>query len=214
MNKFVKLGLVLVAVLALYSIADQYKQNFYIFDPDVLHGVVKETLALNLNTTETITRIKHDLARHYPGHIATDEGWIFNVAGGAMGHMTLLHCSITEYIMIFGTAIGSEGYSGRFSSDDFFMIIDGEQHSYEAGEIHPRIYKPGDVNIMRSGVATGYKFPEKGYALEYARGWIPLMLPFGFADALFSTLDYVTVYQTVAVYARLVIREMMLGKFL
>lgn len=213
MNKWTKIGLLLVVALAIFSIADQYKHHAYIFDPEVLHGVVKDTIALKLNTTESFNRIKTELASIYPGHISVTDEWIFNVAGGAMGQMNLLHCSITEYIMIFGTPIGSEGHSGRYMSDDFFMIIEGEQHSYAPGDIDPNIFRPGDVNVMKAGIATGYKFPSKGYALEYARGWIPLMLPFGFADSFFSTLDFVSLYQTVVAYAKLVIGEFMLGKF-
>lgn len=213
MNKYIKFGFVLVVVLAVFSVLDQNRHKFYIFDPDVLHNVVKETVALNLTTAESFDRINNELARIYPGHIDTNREWIFNVAGGAMGQMDLLHCSITEYIMFFGTPIGSEGYSGRFLADDFFMIIEGEQHSYEPGDLDPKIYRPGDVNIMRRGLATGYKFPAKGFALEYARGWIPTMLPFGIWDTLFSTLDVVPFYQTFAIYAKLTIKELLQGKF-
>jgi C-8 sterol isomerase len=58
-----------------------------------------------------------------------------------------------------------------------------------------------------------------GNQLEWRRiiadmyaGWIPLMLPFGFADGLFSTLDGPTMYHTVRITAREMIRNLLKGK--
>lgn len=43
-------------------------------------------------------------------------------------------------------------------------------------------------------------------------GWIPLMLPFGFADAFTSTLDYITIVKTVWFSAREMTRNLLIGK--
>ena len=41
---------------------------------------------------------------------------------------------------------------------------------------------------------------------------IPLMLPFGLADSLSSTLDFPTVFKTFGLYGRHVVRELLQGK--
>ena len=60
--------------------------------------------------------------------------------------------------------------------------------------------------------AKGYAVPSHALMLEYARGPIPSMLPFGLADTVFSTLDRRTVGSTLFHYGKLVVRELMQGK--
>jgi C-8 sterol isomerase len=49
-------------------------------------------------------------------------------------------------------------------------------------------------------------------AYAFFAGWIPLMLPFGYADAFSSTLDYVTLYRTTVWTAREIIKNLLIGK--
>jgi len=44
------------------------------------------------------------------------------------------------------------------------------------------------------------------------KGWIPLMLPFGVADILTSTLDVPTLYNTVRIAAREMVGNLLIGK--
>jgi len=62
--------------------------------------------------------IHRELSAKYPGHIlpASDLQWIFVNAGGWMGSMCILHASLTEYVLFFGTAIDTAGHSGSQSA--------------------------------------------------------------------------------------------------
>src|SRR2546430_7675097 len=79
----------------------------YVFEPGILQQVARDALSKNLPVQEVIASIATELAKRYPGHINTSPEWVFNNAGGAMGAMYILHASITEYVMIFGTPLGT-----------------------------------------------------------------------------------------------------------
>jgi len=215
MNFLLGLGALLGVLTTLMYTLDSSLPKFYIFTPSELHALSLAALDLyGTNTTAVVSHIVSSLhATHGPA-VNLDEEWIFNNAGGAMGAMYIIHASVTEYLIVFGTAIGTEGHTGRHTADDYFHILKGEQLAYmpAKGNYEPEVYRPGDVHHLRRGEAKQYKMDGGCFALEYARGWIPPMLGFGFADSLSSTLDFPTLWRTVYVTGREMIGNLLRGK--
>jgi C-8 sterol isomerase len=190
--------------------ARQSRRSPFLFDPDVLGRIARGVLGQPLE--QMVEQIADQLEHEYPGHIRHDRPWVLNNAGGAMGMMTVLHASITEYVIVFGSPIGTEGHSGRYNSEDYFFILEGEQWAYSEHSPTREVYKPGDLHVLPKGLAQGYRMPDRCFALEYARGFIPAMLPFGLADTLFGTLDWKTLGKTLSIYGRSTIKELLQGK--
>lgn len=212
-----RLVAVLLAVVSpLVYLLEQRLDSFYIFDHGHLHELSTRAIAQHGNNTRGIVdyivaelTAKPETAKY----VNVDEEWVFNNAGGAMGGMYVIHASITEYLIIFGTAVGTEGHTGRHTADDYFNILSGEQWAYVPGEFEPEVYPAGSVHHLRRGTVKQYKMPEACFALEYARGWIPPMLFFGFADGLSSTLDFPTLWRTTWVTGREMLGNLAIGKF-
>ena len=64
-----------------------------------------------------------------------------------------------------------------------------DTYAYARARTVQEVYGPGDQHHLPLGVAKQYKMPDQCWALEYARGNILSMMPFGLADLFFSTLD-------------------------
>jgi C-8 sterol isomerase len=183
----------------------------YIFDPDKLHEIAKS--AVGLPFKEMVRRVAEGLDREYPGHIETREEWIFNMAAGAIGVMTVLHASLSEYVILFGTPIGTDGFSGRYRIEIHDYMLAGDMWTYHDDNVGERIIsRPGDHAILRVDQTKGFKLPEGAWMLEYGRGAIPTALPLALADALLSCGDFYTVYKTLQIYGKQVTRELLKGK--
>lgn len=217
-------GSIIFLTVAGFAYLDSIRDNFYVFDHKFLHALAQDAVKTHGNATARI--IDHILSNLTETYAVTDgsrpklalqtntspENWVLNNAGGAMGAMLIIHASVTEYLIIFGTPLGTEGHTGRHTADDYFNILVGEQWAFAAGGLEKEVYAPGDVHHLPRGNVKQYKMHEGCWALEYARGWIPPMLPFGLADILFSTLDFPTFYHTARITARETIKNLLIGK--
>jgi C-8 sterol isomerase len=199
------------SLIPLFYILTQNLHRNYVFDPAKLQEISRNAIGIHGNDTLPLMRqITQDLKQEYGDAISdwTSDDWFFNNAGGAMvcppfppslpllpnhphpqGSMVILHASISEYLIFFGTALQTEGHSGLHLADDYFTILVGEQHTARPHHLDPVIYRPGDQNHLPWGKTIQYSMPSRCFALELAQGWIPAMLPFG-RSSLFLTIRF------------------------
>lgn len=177
----------------------------FIFDPDVVHEC--SLACLGKPKPEMFDVFADALDERYPGVLDRGQPWIYSIAGGAMIQMKLYFASVYEYIMIWGTPIGSEGHSGRHMTGFWDTVIDGEAWYYGEGQFEKSVYKPGDRIYVGPGQARAMNFTNGVWAVEYARGLIPYSVPFGIADELLSCMDWVTATQTMSLYTDLVCQD-------
>ncbi|KAF8631994.1 hypothetical protein AX17_004939 [Amanita inopinata Kibby_2008] len=156
---------------------DTIKDRWYVFDPQSLHELAQAAIAAAPSPNDANSMINYivsNLTDTYPSSLirinSDAQEWVFNNAGGAMGAMYIIHASITEYLIIFGTPLGTEGHTGLHSADDYFNILVGEQWAFSPGSLEMERYPAGSVHHLPRGTAKQYKMHEGCFALEYARG--------------------------------------------
>jgi C-8 sterol isomerase len=183
-----------------------------LFDVETLHAVAREAAGRDLPREERIATLVEALDARWPGRIERRPRWILNSANGALGTLTILYASLTEYLIVFGSPIGTEGHSGRYPATVHDFVFEGEMWAYLEGDTERTVYRPGDHAVLPARRAKGYCLRENAWMLEYAEGCIPAMLPPGVWDNLFSNLDLSSLARTFRDYGRLTIRELLRGK--
>ena len=172
-----------------------------VFDPEVLAEVAKS--AIGLQGDAMVAKVTEELKERYPGHIKAPSEWLLSNAGGCMYAFTIFHASLTEYVIIFGTQIGTQGHTGRHRAEVWDYVLDGQLWYFDEDRPFDRlVHNPGDRYYLPAGSSQGLGVNDHAWVLEYGRGIIPAMLPFGLADSVLSTLDFKSVYKTLAGYAR------------
>ncbi|XP_015195733.1 sigma non-opioid intracellular receptor 1 isoform X1 [Lepisosteus oculatus] len=174
----------------------------YVFNKEDVAKLAKQYAGLDHE--QAFSKVVVELRKKYPGHILPDEDlqWVFVNAGGWMGSMCLLHASVTEYVLLFGTAVDTSGHSGRYWAEISDTIISGTFRQWKEGTTKSEVYYPGDTIVHVVGEAASVQWSAGTWMVEYGRGFIPSTLGFALADTVFSTQDFLTLFYTVRVYIK------------
>lgn len=202
-NKILKLIVLSgVSVLIVLFLQHWLATKQYVFTKEDVAKLAKQYAGQDHD--QAFSKVVVELRKKYPGHILPDEDlqWVFVNAGGWMGSMCLLHASLTEYVLLFGTAMDTGGHSGRYLAEISDTIISGTFQQWKEGSTKSEMYYPGDTIVHAVGEATSVRWTSGTWMVEYGRGFIPSTLGFALADTLFSTQDFLTLYYTVRVYAK------------
>ena len=177
----------------------------YIFEPTDLQRIVKMHLDAPLG--ERFDRIAETLHAVYGEHVHRQPEWIWSNAGGIMCSMNVLHTSPKEYLLFCGTAVGSEGHSGRHRAEIFDIVINGELQTFKPEQFKAATLSQGDMSYLPRRTTNGSHLGKECWLLEYARGNIASLFPFALGDTIFSTQDLTDVRKTMAHSSRLMWSE-------
>lgn len=183
----------------------------YVFDPDTLTEIARS--AVGQPAEQMVRTVCDGVARAYPDHVNTEQPWVLSLFGGTTGMLKVLHASLTEYVAIYGAAVRTSGFSGRYLMEIHDTVLAGEMFTFfESRPLEREVFKPGDHAVLPRGEAKGWGIDHDSWMLEYGRGFVPSGLPFGLGDALFSGMDPRTLLGTMRIYSRLTLRELLRGK--
>jgi C-8 sterol isomerase len=180
----------------------------YVFEPETLQEIVRQHLKLPVE--DQVEAISQTLRDVYGEHVSPGQSWMWSTAGGIMATISPLHVSRNEYLLFCGTAIGSEGHSGRHRADVYDVIMAGELWTYQPNTFERTVHSAGDLACLERGKSNGSKLCPGVWMLEYARGNIPSMFPFALGDTLFSTLDTKDLRDQLVISSKLMLKEAML----
>jgi len=185
-----------------------------VLDPHALGAVVSTVVAgaAEQGNERLLASLVGGLREVYGEHIVAQPRWIFSMVGGATGVMTVLHASLSEYLVVFGTPLGTEGYSGRYSVDIHDWVLRGEMWGLRVDEpMQKQVTRAGEVRQLPKGVATAFRLLEDTWLLEYGHGNAAAQLRHSIGDAVFRAMDAHNILDTLREYGTLAAKELFRG---
>jgi len=183
----------------------------YKIDPDVLAKVAKEVVDLPLESGELISRATQLLADEYPDLIDPKPGrWVGSKAGGILGKVRFLYFSPREYVVLFGSPTGTQGFSGRYRRVQIHkFLMPGQIDSYdlESDQTVAMTLRPGEHTCLEKGHARGLTIHPGSWHIEYGRGAVVTTLPFAMVDTLLVSLELESVRRSTVEFTKLVTKR-------
>jgi sigma non-opioid intracellular receptor len=183
----------------------------YKIDLDVLGKVAKQVVGIPLEGGELISRATRLLADEYPDLIDPEPGrWVGSKAGGILGKVRFLYFSPREYVVIFGSPTGTQGFSGRYKHvkiHKFLMAGEIDSYDVESDETMPMTLLPGEHTCLEKGHARGLTIHPGSWHIEYGRGAVVTTLPFAMVDTLLVSLELESVRRSTVEFTKLVAKR-------
>ena|GEM_PF-4725427 len=154
----------------------------YTFHPNELQAIVQRTVEETPSTDARalIQNLENNIATTYKlDRTEWPDAYIFNFAGGATTHIRAMYCALDEYLLIVGSPLNVNGYSGRYPAEVHDFVFTGLMHDFEESDFESHDFSAGSWAYLPHGGHRVYATETPTYMLEYARGWIPGMLGFG-----------------------------------
>ncbi|MCX6131185.1 MAG: hypothetical protein NTX25_19270 [Proteobacteria bacterium] len=198
--------------IALVLISYRLEAGELQFKPEEIQELAKEAVTWSVNTQaktqDQLSFLHKNLMDRYPGKINPNPKWILNQTAGALGQLQILYCSTQEYLIFFGSTIGTEGHSGRHDMDIWDTMLAGEMWVALEGHLDRETFKPGQTGFLARGTAKAFKIPEYGYMLEYGRGNIIKGLGQGvLAPAAFINQDFKAMRDQLQECGKMILRD-------
>jgi sigma non-opioid intracellular receptor len=150
-------------------------------------------------------------AAEYPDLIdATPGRWVGSKASGILGKVRFLYFSPREYVVLFGSPTGTQGFSGRYKHVEihkFLLAAQIDSYDLESDETMPMTLRPGEHTCLEKGHARGLTIHPASWHIEYGRGAVVTTLPFAMVDTLFVSLELKSVRRSTVEFSKLVTRR-------
>ena len=211
-NRWTFFAVLPIIFYILYDLLDHWiKTKSYVFSTQTIADIANEARLRGGTPEDMMNNVTAILHQRY-GTMVEDTEWIFIRSGGWMGAFRLQYASLTEYVLLFGTAIPTSGHSGRYLARIEDTILTGKFIQWEEGKVIPNIHYPGKTVIHEKYEATGVAWEGGTWMVERGVGLIPTTLPFALGDTLLSAQDFYACYRMFAVYAKLVTKNLLAGR--
>lgn len=177
----------------------------YAFDPFELRDIALQHVGKPV--PEIVTDLEADLVAKYGDLINTDMPWVINPAGFVMYQIKMLFVRRNEYIGMMGIPTPSTGHTGRHPVTYYDTILSGGSRTAGPTDFVAKTIGPGDFMITRPWEAFTASVSDHIFFLEYCRGPLATIMPFGVATYFSSTLDFKSAFQTLRTNATLAWRS-------
>src|SRR5690348_7814623 len=183
----------------------------YRIDPDVLARIAVEVVGETGDSADVTGRAVELLSAEYPDLVDSTPGrWVGSKAGGILGKVRFLYFSPREYVVIFGSPTGTQGFSGRYKHVEIHkFLLAGRIDSYdiESDDTVAMTLLPGETTCLEKGRARGLTIAPGSWHIEYGRGAVATTLPFAMIDTLLVSLEFESVRRSTVEFAKLVGRR-------